>query len=60
MICRGQAIPLFAGGAKRVKKAHPTFGVIKDAREYLRSDAVARLCRFRQKEQRIKRINELI
>ena len=38
--------------------AHPTFEVIKDTREYLRSDAVARLCRFHQKEQRIERINE--
>ena len=37
---------------------HPTFGVKNNTREYLRSDAVARLCRFHQKEQRIARINE--
>ena len=36
---------------------HPTFGVKNNTREYLRSDAVARLCRFHQKEQRIERIN---
>ena len=39
---------------------HPTFGVKNNTREYLRSDAVARLRRFHQKEQRISRINELI
>ena len=37
---------------------YPTFGVKNNTREYLRSDAVARLCRFHQKEQRIERINE--
>lgn len=37
-------------GAKEGKESHPTFGLTKNTRKKLRSDAVARHCHFRQKE----------